>query len=108
MIAPFLMGAIAMGFATAGLFFLRYWRQSRDRLFAWFAVAFFVLAFNRALLVHLHADRETTLVPYLVRLLAFLIFLAAILDKNLRPSGPRAAPGSGRVAGENETAGHRP
>ena len=45
----FLMGAIAMGFATAGLFFLRYWRESRDRLFAWFAVAFFVLAFNRAL-----------------------------------------------------------
>ena len=79
-----LMGAISMGFATAGLFFLRYWRESRDRLFAWFALAFFVLAFNRALPVILHQNNETTLVPYLVRLLAFLIILAAIVDKNLR------------------------
>ena len=84
MTSQFLMGAIAMGFGTAGLFFLRYWRESRDRLFGWFGVAFFVLAFNRALPVLLHENREATLLPYLVRLLAFLIILAAILDKNLR------------------------
>ena len=84
MINYFLMGAIAMGFATAGLFFLRYWRESGDRLFAWFATAFFVLAANRALLVFMHEDREVSLGPYLVRLLAFLIIVAAILDKNLR------------------------
>jgi Family of unknown function (DUF5985) len=77
------MGAIAMGFATAGLFFLRYWRESHDRLFLWFAVAFEILALSRALLVLLHENVETTVVPYLVRLLAFLIFLGAIVDKNL-------------------------
>jgi hypothetical protein len=84
MINYFLIGAIAMGFATAGLFFLRYWRQSGDRFFAWFATAFFVLAANRALLVIMQEDREVSLGPYLVRLLAFLIIFAAILDKNLR------------------------
>ena len=83
MTAEFLMGAIAMGFAMAGLFFLRYWRESHDRLFLWFAVAFEILALSRALLVFLHEDVETTVVPYLVRLLAFLIFLGAIVDKNL-------------------------
>jgi Family of unknown function (DUF5985) len=84
MITYFLMGAIAMGFGAAGLFFLRYWRETRDRLFAWFGLAFFVLAANRAMLVVMHEDREASLLPYLVRLLAFLIILAAILDKNLR------------------------
>ena len=84
MIHYFLIGAIAMGFAIAGLFFLRYWRESGDRFFAWFGTAFFVLAANRALLAFMNEDREATLVPYLVRLLAFLIILAAILDKNLR------------------------
>lgn len=80
----FLMGAVAMGFATASLFFLRYWKETRDRFFAMFALALFVLAVNRVLLVLLHEREEYTLVPYLVRLLAFVLILAAILDKNLR------------------------
>ena len=80
----FLVGAIAMGFAIAGLFFLRYWRESGDRFFVWFATAFFVLAANRAMLALMHEDDEISLAPYLVRLLAFLIILAAIVDKNLR------------------------
>jgi len=99
MTGDFLRGAIAMGFAIAALFFLRYWRESRDRLFAWFALAFFVLALTRTLLVLAHDDRETAVLPYLVRLLAFLIFLGAILDKNLStlrsPAGGRARPPSG-------------
>jgi hypothetical protein len=84
MIAAFFMGAIAMGFGAAGLFFLRYWRESRDRLFAWFTLAFFVVAVNRAIPVFKPEDHEVNLLPYVVRLLAFLIFLGAILDKNLR------------------------
>ena len=42
-------GAIAMGLAVAGCFFLRYWRESRDRFFGFFALAFFALAINRAI-----------------------------------------------------------
>ena len=33
-------GAIVMGYAVAGLFFIRFWRQTRDRLFLIFAVSF--------------------------------------------------------------------
>jgi hypothetical protein len=84
MIDAFLMGAIAMGFGIAGLFFLRFWSQSRDRIFALFALAFFVLAGNRVLLALLQERQENTLAPYLVRLAAFAIILGAIVDKNLR------------------------
>lgn len=85
MLDHFLMGAIGMGFGIAGLFFLQYWRESHDRFFAWFALAFFVLAANRVLLIVLReTHEETALVPYLVRLLAFGVILLAVLDKNLR------------------------
>ncbi|MBI5687564.1 MAG: hypothetical protein HZC54_21040 [Verrucomicrobia bacterium] len=78
------MGAISTGFAIAGMFFLRYWQQSRDRLFALFALAFFILACNRLLLALAPDHSENSPALYLVRLLAFLIILYAIVDKNLR------------------------
>lgn len=40
----FVSGLITMGFVVAGLFFLRFWRRAGDRLFAAFAVAFWMLA----------------------------------------------------------------
>jgi len=80
----FLLGAIAMGFGISGLFFLRFWKESRDRLFSLFALAFLVLACNTVVLVLLREQRETTLGPYVVRLLAFAVILVAIVDKNLR------------------------
>jgi hypothetical protein len=80
----FIRGAIAMGFLVAAGFFFRFWRESRDRLFMLFASAFLLLAVNRLLLMLFHEDQETTLGPYVIRLLAFMIILAAIIDKNLR------------------------
>jgi hypothetical protein len=50
MLFPFLSGAITMGCATAGLFFLRFWKRTRDRLFIAFALAFWLLAIGQALL----------------------------------------------------------
>jgi len=78
----FLLGAICMGFALAGLFFLRFWRDTRDRLFALFALAFVVLAANRIgfMFQPEHDVRGDTL--YWVRLVAFLLILLAIVDKN--------------------------
>jgi hypothetical protein len=81
-------GAIAAGYAVAGLFFLRFWRDTRDRLFALFAVAFLVLAVNRAAGALLPAPHRDPV--YWVRFAAFVLFLAAIVDKNRsgrRPAG---------------------
>ena len=36
----FLLGMIVMACDAAGLFFLRFWKKTHDRLFAMFAVAF--------------------------------------------------------------------
>jgi hypothetical protein len=75
-------GALAMGFALAGIFFLRFWRKTRDRLFALFALSFFVMAANRVLLslAALRGAQGDHL--YWIRLIAFALILAAILDKN--------------------------
>jgi hypothetical protein len=76
------MGALAMGFGIAGLFFLRFWRETHDRLFAFFAVAFFILAASR-LGFALHAPRAAEGdYLYWIRLLGFAVILLAIIDKN--------------------------
>ncbi len=75
-------GALAMGYAVAALFFLRFWKRSRDRLFAIFALAFLLLGAQRlALVLAAHHEIDTTWI-YALRLLAFLLILSAIVDKN--------------------------
>ncbi len=83
----FLSGIIFMGYVVAGLFFLRFWRDSRDRLFAMFGAAFFILAIQRVGLEIWHDAPEQATPWYFVRLLAFLIIILAIIDKN-RPRKP--------------------
>lgn len=76
-------GALIMGYIVAGLFFMRFWRDTRDRLFAIFAWAFWLLAVQRTVLVFMRFDSEAdTTWTYALRLLAFLLFLYAIVDKN--------------------------
>lgn len=81
-------GAIVMGYVVAGLFFLRFWKQSRDRLFLFFALAFWVLGGQRLALALASEIVEDTTVFYVVRLLAFVLILAAIVDKNRAARGP--------------------
>ncbi len=81
-------GAMAMAYLVAGLFFLRFWRDTADRLFLIFAVAFGLLAAQRTLLTVLSDRPDAHLLLYVVRLLAFLLIIAAIADKN-RTSTPR-------------------
>jgi hypothetical protein len=91
-----LAGALTMGFVIAGLFFLRFWRQTRDRLFALFALSFFVMALNRLMLSILWVNSPNGIRGpwhdrmYWVRLIAFLLILLAILDKNRSP-GPSSS-----------------
>lgn len=79
-----MVGALAMAFAIAGLFFLRFWRETHDRLFGLFALSFFILAINRIGLA-LVADRHTSHL-YWVRFAAFALILIAIVDKNRAPA----------------------
>ena len=82
-VVPLLVsGAIAMGYAVAGLFFLRFWRETRDRLFLIFAGAFWVLGLQRLALVFTRDMVEDHTGLYLVRLFAFLLIFGAIVDKN--------------------------
>ncbi len=77
-----LNGALFMGYVMAGVFFLRFWREAHDRLFAWFAVAFLLLALQRALLTFVHLEWGPMF--YTVRLVAFVVIIVAIVDKNRR------------------------
>lgn len=79
----FLSGAVTLGFLTAAGFFLRFWRLTRDRLFLAFATAFFLLAFNQALAQWLGAADERVGYTYLLRVIGFVLILAAIIDKNV-------------------------
>lgn len=86
----FVAGAVAMLACVAGLFFLRFWRKTRDRFFGFFALAFFLMALQRAVIVLVPRATEFMASVYSVRLLAFVVILVAILDKNRgRPRGPR-------------------
>ena len=80
--SDFLLGATTMGCLTIALFFWSFWRVSRDRFFALFALAFATFAVNRFVLLFLDEGDEARTAVYAVRLLAFLLIIAAIVDKN--------------------------
>lgn len=80
----FIMGAIALGSSIAGLFFLRFWRDTGDRLFVMFAIAFLLLGVTRLGLAFSHDSAEGETHWYWVRLAAFILILIAIVDKNRR------------------------
>jgi hypothetical protein len=82
----FLHGALVMASLAIGLFFFRYWRSTRDRLFWMFGAAFWLLAFNWTL-----ASHGGQLAPhaYLFRFSAFVLIAIAVLDKNRRQGGKK-------------------
>ena len=79
----FLSGAVTMGFFVCGLFFWQFRSRTRDPLFLWFAIAFWLLAFGQALLALTGIPVEERSWIYLIRLAAFLLIIFAILRKNL-------------------------
>jgi hypothetical protein len=78
----FLNGIILLGHGSAGLFFLRFWRKTRDRLFLMFAIAFWLLGIIRIAMALLGQDGEDHYM-YWFRLAAYLLILVAIVDKNM-------------------------
>jgi hypothetical protein len=80
----FLQGACTLACWAIGLFFLRFWRVSRDRLFFFFFAAFWAFAINWLGLVLVDASDETRHWVYVVRLAAFALIAIGIVDKNRR------------------------
>jgi hypothetical protein len=79
---PFLQTVSATAAVAAGLFFFRFWRESRDRLFGFFGAAFWVLALSWTLLALVNPTDETRPYIYAIRLVAFLLMIIGMIDKN--------------------------
>lgn len=79
----YLAGAITLGYLVVSGFFLRFWRKTGERLFLAFGLAFAFLALNQMASTYFEAGDERTLYGYALRVLGFILILAAIIDKNL-------------------------
>jgi hypothetical protein len=77
-----LVGAVATASLVVALFFLKFWRATRDRLFLFFALSFAIEGLNRLALYFFVGPNEDAPAYYLLRLLAYGLILAAIIDKN--------------------------
>lgn len=78
----FLLGYIAAAAAIAALFFLRFWRETRDFLFLAFAAYFAVQGGTRAEGLSVAHPNLVTGWSYLLRLAAVVVVVIAILRKN--------------------------
>ena len=79
-----LSGAIAVASLLVGLFFFRFWRQTRDRFFLYFALSFWIEAGNRVALGLAIGANEDDALFYSIRLVAYGLILVAIWQKNRR------------------------
>jgi hypothetical protein len=81
-VTAFVSGLIVAGYLAAVLFFLRGWRDTRDRLFGIFAAAFVMLAVQRTALTVLVPSEGVSIALYALRAGAFVLIIWAIVDKN--------------------------
>jgi hypothetical protein len=87
-VVVYLAGAVTVGYLVAGLFFLRFWRKTADRLFLAFAAAFVLLALNQLIATFLEAGDERRVYAFALRVLGFVLILWAIIDKNVSGRRP--------------------
>ena len=69
------------------IIFFRFWRASREKLFAFFALGFLVMGIHRLLLGFAVADGvdlEQQTSVFVWRLVAYLLILAGVVTKNLQ------------------------
>ena len=79
-----LSGALVFGYATIALYFMRFWSDTRDRLFLFFSSSFVLLAIQRLAIATTRETMENQTIFYVMRLVAFLLIIVAIVDKNRR------------------------
>lgn len=80
--ADLMNGAVVMACAVIGGMFLRFWSKSLDRLFVYFAAAFWLFGVNHLILALTDRGSEIRPYIYLIRLAAFVLIIVAIAEKN--------------------------
>jgi uncharacterized membrane protein HdeD (DUF308 family) len=81
-VTDFVLGGTAIACLAIALFFLRFYRDTTDRLFAAFAAAFLIFGVNRLILALVDEDADGRIYAYTLRLVAFLLVVWGIVDKN--------------------------
>jgi hypothetical protein len=79
---PFINGVAACGSFVAATLFLRFWRDTDDRLFLWFALAFAMFTLNWSAIALRPSVDEARYLYFVPRLVGFLLILWAIVDRN--------------------------
>lgn len=79
----FFAGALTLAYVIASVYFVHFWRRTADRLFLAFALAFGLLALNQVTVFALGVADERYNYAYILRVLGFILILAAIVDKNM-------------------------
>jgi peptidoglycan/LPS O-acetylase OafA/YrhL len=82
----FLSGMTATGFLIAALFFFRFWRRTKDSLFATFGISFILFAIGQTAPLVSDGPQDDRTWVYLLRLAGFILLLVAIIRKNLGES----------------------
>jgi uncharacterized membrane protein HdeD (DUF308 family) len=82
MLEGFLLGVIVTSSLTAGAFFLRFWKQTRDTLFLCFGAAFIIESLNRLAFLFVERPNEGDPLLFAIRLFSYLLILAGIISKN--------------------------
>lgn len=82
MINDILVGGIATASIVAGVFLFRFWRTTRDRFFLFVALSFWIEGVNRLALWHWVGPSEDAPGYYVIRVIAYGLIIAAIVDKN--------------------------
>ncbi|MEO5971029.1 MAG: DUF5985 family protein [Bdellovibrionia bacterium] len=83
-LSQFLSGATMLGAWACGIYFLKFWFKTRDRLFLIFGVAFWIMAVERLILVVTDQGGEYYPFIYSIRLVSFMLILLGIADKNYK------------------------
>lgn len=79
----FLSGALTVGYLLLALFFLKFWKRTRDPLFSTFAWAFGLMAANQFAVAAWGSYDVDVGWTYVLRLLAFVLIIVAIARKNM-------------------------
>lgn len=82
----FLSGITVVTFLASGVFFLKFYRASRDPFYLFFCLACWLLSIERIAILMVigpaKTSGETSPWVYLIRLIAFLLIMIAIVNKN--------------------------